>query len=154
MRNRLKNASRVGDSRIEGSYLGQPNELATEPDQVVAAKDLELVTKTSIGLTCGLVLLAWLVTACGPGQSIAGKWRAEGPGSLLFEFSNDGAVELLDGSRRYPVFHYKILDEDSLQLYDGLGRIQAYDFRIAGDTMTFYDDMGTGTGVTIYRRED
>lgn len=113
-----------------------------------------MVTKTSIGLTCVLALLMLLVAACDPAQSIAGRWRAEGPGSLLFEFSDDGAVDLLDGARRFPVFRYKILDEDSLQLYDGMGRIQAYDFRIAGDTMTFYDDIDTGTAVTIYRREE
>jgi hypothetical protein len=62
-------------------------------------------------------------------------------------------VVLLDNENSFSVFRYKIIAEDSLQLYDGMGRMRTYVFHISGDTMTFYDKLDTNVMVAKYKRE-
>ena len=95
--------------------------------------------KLCLGQIGALLLVIILTSACGSTHPIVGKWSTDAPTSLLFEYSADGSVMLVEDSREFVVFHYKIIDEDSLQLYDGMGRLREYDFRISGDTLTFYD---------------
>lgn len=59
---------------------------------------------------------------------------------------------LVEDSHKFVVFHYKIIDEDSLQLYDGMGRLREYDFRISGDTLTFYDNLAAGKIIFQHQR--
>lgn len=96
-------------------------------------------TKLYLGQIGALLLVIVLTSACGSTHPIVGKWSTDAPTSFLFEYLADGSVMLLEGSREFVVFHYKIIDLDSLQLYDGMGRLREYDFHIAGNTLTFYD---------------
>lgn len=99
-----------------------------------------------------LILVMILVYACNATHPIVGKWSTEAPTSLLFEYLADGSVMLVEDSRKFVVFHYKIIDEDSLQLYDGMGRLREYEFRISGDTLTFYDDLAAGNIIIQHHR--
>ena len=104
-------------------------------------------------LTCSVIWLLLLGSACQPQPALVGKWRSEPPASLLFEYLADGSVLLLDDSRQVAVFHYKIIDHDSLQLFDGQGRLKQYDFQVSGDTLTFYDQADPGIIAARYHRE-
>ena len=93
-----------------------------------------------------------LLFACSAPHPIVGKWRTAAPASLLFEYLEDGTVLLVEDSHEFVVFHYKIIDKDSLQLYDGMGRLREYEFHISGDTLTFYDNLAEGKIVLQYDR--
>jgi len=110
--------------------------------------------KTLSKLVCVFLGVAFAIAGCHKNPpAIVGQWRTEAPGSLLYDFLEDGNVVLIKESERYPVFHYKFLDKDSLQLFDGMGRMRQYDFHISGDTMTFYDSLDAHTVVAEYTRE-
>ena len=111
------------------------------------------IRKKFIILTCVLVSLAFLGSGCGATQPIVGKWRDESPASLLYEFLDDGTVVLLEGHDEFLVFYYEIIDDNSLQLYDGMGRIKEYEFRISGDMLIFYDPSDAGVIAAEYRKE-
>lgn len=99
-----------------------------------------------------LLLITILVFACSAPHPIVGKWRTDAPASLLFEYLEDGTVMLVEDSQKFVVFHYKIIDEDSLQLYDGMGRLREYEFRILGDTLIFCDSLAEGKIVLQHDR--
>ena len=109
-------------------------------------------TKLYLGQIGVLLLLIILTSACRSTHPIVGKWSTDAPTSLQFEYLADGSVLLVEGSREFIVFHYKIIDEDSLQLYDGMGRLREYEFHISGDTLTFYDNLADGKIVLQYNR--
>ena len=109
------------------------------------------VRQTVAILIYGLIGLALLLPACRPAHPLVGKWRAAPPSSLLFEYGNDGAVLLLKDSTEFVVFHYKLIDDDSVQLFDGMGRVRQYDFSISGGTLTFYEK---GEIAETYTREE
>jgi predicted RNA-binding protein associated with RNAse of E/G family len=109
-------------------------------------------TKLRFSRFGALLLVTILVFACSAPHPIVGKWRTDAPTSLLFEYLEDGSVMLVEDSYKFVVFHYEIIDEDSLQLYDGMGRLREYDFRISGDTLTFYDNLVAGKIVLQHHR--
>jgi len=111
-------------------------------------------TKLLFSQLGALALITILIFACNAPQPIVGKWRTDAPTSLLFEYLEDGSVMLVEHSHKFVVFHYKIIDADSLQLYDGMGRLREYDFRISGDTLTFYDNLATGKIVLQHHRAE
>ncbi len=102
----------------------------------------------------GALFLGLALTACRPVPSLAGRWRTEPPASLLYEYRADGVVTLVKENRQFIVFHYQLLDEDTLKLYDGMGRVRQYDFRISGETLLLYEDLNSGIVVEKYRREE
>ena len=101
-------------------------------------------------LSCALCGL--LFTACRPVNPLLGKWRTEPPSSLLFEYRADGTVLLLTPEAVYQVFHYKLVDRDTIMLIDGMGRIKQYDFEVSGDRMTYYDPVQPGVAVERFSR--
>lgn len=98
-----------------------------------------------------LVLVVLLLTACRPTSPVVGLWQSDEPASLQFEYLADGTVIMKEDTREFIVFHYEITDEDSLQLYDGMGRLQKYNFRISDDALTFYD-ITTGDVIHQFHR--
>lgn len=89
------------------------------------------------------MLGALLLAACQPAPpAIVGRWRTDAPSSLLFAYGEDGAVHLLEGAREYLVYHYKFVDADTIQLFDGMGRVREYNFHISGNRMTFFSASG------------
>ncbi|KAA3641975.1 MAG: hypothetical protein DWQ07_25600 [Chloroflexi bacterium] len=97
------------------------------------------------------IMMALLFSACQSSPSIAGRWQAEPPSSLLFEFSDDGVVYLLDGLRSYQVFRFKFTSENTIELYDGMGRIRVFTVSIYDDKMTFFD-IESGIPMELYQR--
>ena len=93
------------------------------------------------------------IPACRPASPLAGRWRTEPPASLLYEYQADGAVLLVQDTGRFVVFHYQLIDADTFRLYDGMGRVRQYDFRISGKTLLLYNDLTSGVLLETYRRE-
>ena len=88
-----------------------------------------------------LLIAITLLTACSKQPQINGRWRSAPPSSLLYEYKDDGTVFLFQDGRSYQVFRYQLLDDDTIRLYDGMGRIQEYTFRLSADQLTFYTDL-------------
>jgi len=107
----------------------------------------------AIVLICLFLLILNLLTACKSGPEINGRWRSEPPSSLLYEYRDDGTVFLLKEETSYQVFRYELFDDNSLRLYDGMGRIQEYEFQITGDRLSFYADLDKVEIVDKFRRE-
>jgi len=84
-----------------------------------------------------LGIFAILLSACTSRPAVLGKWRSAPPATLLFEFRSDHSVLLYQDGQVYRVFNYKLLDEDTLQLFDGMGRLRQVDFVIKGNQMLF-----------------
>ncbi len=82
-----------------------------------------------------------------------GKWRSAPPSSLLFDFRADHSVLLYQDGQVYKVFNYKQLDEDTLQLFDGMGRLRQVDFVIDVNQMQFFDPGQPGEAVETFERE-
>jgi hypothetical protein len=97
--------------------------------------------------------LALAIPACRPAYPLVGRWRTEPPASLLYEYQTDGAVLLVQDSEKFVVFHYQLIDENTFRLYDGMGRVRQYDFRISGKTLLLYDDLASGVLLETYHRE-
>ena len=109
--------------------------------------------RASFVLICLVGLALILLAACNSKPDINSRWRSEPPSSLLYEYRDDGTVLLIKGETTYQVFRYKFIDDDSIRLYDGMGRVQEYDFRISGDVLSFYADLEKGNLVERFRRE-
>lgn len=60
---------------------------------------------------------------------------------------------LVQNAGQFVVFHYQLIDADTFRLYDGMGRVRQYDFRISGDTLLLYDDLASGVLLETYHRE-
>ncbi|PIE80734.1 MAG: hypothetical protein CSA11_06695 [Chloroflexi bacterium] len=110
-----------------------------------------LTNNAAFCLSVMIYTVMLLVTACHAPPSIAGQWRAEAPSSLLFEFSDDGVVYLLDGADTYQVFRYEFTSADTIELYDGMGRMQSFTVTLSEDTLTFFDTK-SATQVEVYHR--
>ena len=98
-------------------------------------------------------LFVILLSACVPRPALEGKWRTAPPAALLFEFRSDRSVLLYQDDQIYRVFNYKLLDQNTLQLFDGMGRLRQVDFMIDGDQMLFLDPNQAGKAVEIFERE-
>jgi hypothetical protein len=79
-----------------------------------------------------LALTLGLAGACQKASPIVGQWRVNGPSNLLFEYRADGTVQLIEGMRTFQVFHYQLKENSIIRLYDGMGRLQTYRYRIDG----------------------
>jgi hypothetical protein len=90
-----------------------------------------------------LALILGLAGACREIGPIVGQWRVNGPSNLLFEYRVDGTVCLVEGTRTFQVFHYQLKENSIIHLYDGMGRLQTYRYRIDGDKMTYYQANGS-----------
>ncbi len=108
------------------------------------AKDLLILY-----MLCGL-----LFTACRPANPLVGKWRTEPPSSLLYDYKADGTVLLLMPDAVYQVFHYKMVDQDTIMLIDGMGRIKQYNFEVSGDRMTYFDPDNPGVAVERFSHQE
>lgn len=83
-----------------------------------------------------IVFFALLFNACQPlPEELWGKWRSAPPTSMLFEYRRDKTVYLIDGTRAYLVYRYKVKG-NVLQLFDGMGRLREYEFEIKDGKMT------------------
>jgi hypothetical protein len=103
---------------------------------------------------CVLGILAVMLPACSSRPALPGKWRSAPPSSLLFEFQSDHSVLLYQDGRVYKVFNYKLLDGDTLQLFDGMGRLRQVDFEINGNQMFFFDPEQPGDPAEVFEREE
>ena len=103
----------------------------------------------------GLLVLAvsLLLSACQTQTPIVGTWRDQGPASLVYEFRDDGKVYMLMHGKAYFYFQYQLLDDNTLRLYDGMGRHMDYKYTIEGDIMTLFDPAGEGEVKRVFVRE-
>lgn len=110
-----------------------------------------LKNNAATSLSVMIFTVTLLVAACHSSLSIAGQWQAEAPSSLLFEFSDDGVVYLLDGTDTYQVFRYKLASADTIELYDGMGRMRSFTVTLSDSTMTFFD-TNSAIQIEVYHR--
>lgn len=107
---------------------------------------------TAVGL---LALLIGVVALVVPSQNrtppIAGRWQTEAPSSLVYDFSTNGAVLLVDGAETRQVFRYEFTGDDTIEIYDGMGRLRRFTVTFTDDTMTL---VGTGPDIQteVYER--
>jgi len=99
-----------------------------------------------------LIILAILLSACHTEPNINGRWRSESPSALLYEYKDDGTVFLINDGKTYQVFRFQFIDDDSIRLYDGMGRIQVYHLRLTADEMTFYTNLKSGEIAESFQR--
>lgn len=107
---------------------------------------------TAVGLLVPLVaVVALFVPPRDTVPSIAGRWQTEAPSFLVYDFSTDGAVFLVDGSESRQVFRYIFTDGDTIELYDGMGRIRRFTVTLKDDTMTL---LSTASDIEaeVYKR--
>jgi hypothetical protein len=102
-------------------------------------------------LVYGLIVIT--LCACARKPSLVGRWHSAPPASMLFEIRADHSVLLYQHDQVYRVFNYKIIDSDTLQLYDGMGRLRQVDFEIVGDRLLLYDPGSGGSASEIWIRE-
>jgi hypothetical protein len=107
-----------------------------------------------LGLVLLLLLVVALLSACDGGTAVSGKWRTDPPASLLYIYTDDGAVQLLKDNVAYPVFRYELLGENTIRLYDGMGRMQEYGYELSDDTLIFFDSVEKDRFTEIFTREE
>ena len=100
-------------------------------------------------IVSGVVTAGLLAGARTP--PIVGRWQAEAPSSLTYDFSGDGAVLLIDGELSRQVFRYELSGDDTIKIYDGMGRLRRFTVTVTDDTMTL---VGTepGARIDVYKR--
>lgn len=82
------------------------------------------------------------ITACGSSKSaIVGQWKN---GSFKMEFFSDGTYTSTDSNH----FGSYSIDGDRIRLEGVLVEDWTYDFKIKGDTLTFYYDNGGSLELT------
>jgi len=106
-----------------------------------------------VKIACMIGLIAALLSACTSTPALVGRWRSAPPAALLFEFCSDYSVLLYQDGQVYRVFNYKLLDQDTLQLYDGMGRMRQVDFAINQNQMQFFNPAHPGEVVDVFNRE-
>ncbi len=104
-------------------------------------------------LACLAVVILLLVSACQASNPLVGRWRSDGPSKLLYEFREDGSVLLRDGGAVYPVFRYKLGGQDSLTLFDGMGRIKKFTFTVSADQLVFHDAGNLASVLETFTRQ-
>lgn len=97
--------------------------------------------------------LALLAAGCSRQPSIVGFWRTSPPSSLSYEIRSDHSIWLTQHGKSYRMFGYKLLDSDTLQLFDGMGRMRQYDFRINGDQLELYDSTRPDAPSEVWLRQ-
>jgi len=99
-----------------------------------------------------LAVILALLGACSREPDLLGRWRTSPPASLLFEFRSDRSVLLYQDGNVYRVFNYKIIDSDTMQLFDGMGRLRQVDFEIDGDQLLLKETGSEENNVQIWTR--
>jgi hypothetical protein len=93
---------------------------------------------------CGVLIFA---SACRPHSLLVGRWCTDPPASLLYEYLPDGSVHLFIESGEYHVFRYQLPGENTLRLYDGMGRSLDYFYTLDGDTVVLSNPADPDTPV-------
>lgn len=98
-----------------------------------------------------LLLSSLTLQACAPKSNLLGNWNSGKPSNMQFNFRSDGTVWLITQNDSRQIWRYELLDNDTLRLYDGQGRIEEYRYSIQNNTLTFYN-LNTGEIVEEYTR--
>lgn len=98
-----------------------------------------------------LMFVGLIAQACASKPKILGSWNSGEPSNMQFDFRSDGSVWLVSQDDSRQIWHYEFINNDTLRLYDGQGRIEEYRYTIQDDTLTFYD-LRSGEIVMKYSR--
>jgi hypothetical protein len=94
-------------------------------------------------VTIGLALLVCALAGCGGSHhDIVGKWHAEGPSAMVWEFSKDGSV--LMGSARAK---YTLGDRDRVKIETRFGTL-VYQMEFSANRMILKDPNGSKLELT------
>ena len=99
-----------------------------------------------------LICLLALLAGCLPRPSLLGRWQSSPPSVMLFEFRKDHSVHLYQDGKDFRVFGYKLIDNDTLELYDGMGRLRRLDFAIDGEQLFLYEVFPSVKPVEVWTR--
>ena len=92
-----------------------------------------------------LLCLFYLVSyGCSRQPALVGRWETSPPASLSYEIRRDRSIWLTQHGQAYRVFGYKLLDQDTLQLFDGMGRMRQYDFQLSDDQLLLFNPANPG----------
>jgi hypothetical protein len=101
-----------------------------------------------------LICLLALLAGCQARPSLLGRWRSAPASAMLFEFREDHSVHLYQDGNDFRVFGYKLIDADTLELYDGMGRLRRLDFAIDGEQLQLYETYPAVRPVEVWTKED